>query len=498
MKKQFTCEFTMKQFARGPFATGALQVIVAVILCPLLSMPAQAQVTTPDKSASGELAPPEKATAGGESGSSPVASDDPATEPENSLGQQYSSQVLVKRNKDIEAAFEKLKQNDRKGALDALKAAVAKKPDLPPAELLLARYLLDSGNVARGVFELDAAAAAHPQEPGVYLTLAALAVAQGRHTDATQSLEKAEKLLASIPDSNPRKKSMQFMANNHWATVHGRFERWPDARKRLEDVIKLEQDNALAHYRLAHVLFKLREGKQGYAEYQTAYKLNNKLPTPPIAVVMYYKGDNQPELAERWMAFAEKEYGQDSATRLFLGTDQWQKGDFEAAKRHAQAAAAADPNAVAVQFLLGVLAHYEGDLKTAEDRLEAAFKAAPRDVQIRDQLAKVLIQDSNPEKRNRALAIAQQSAQLAQNNRDVLATLGWILYNSGQTDTALQVLQAVTQGPIGGDSAYFVSRVLVDKKQDEDAKKLLENSLENKSLFVHRRDAQKLLKQLKS
>jgi Flp pilus assembly protein TadD len=246
------------------------------------------------------------------------------------------------------------------------------------------------------------------------------------------------------------------------------------------------------------VLFKLREGKQGYVEFQEAYKRNKKLPTPPVAVVMYYRGDNQPELAEKWMAFAEKEYGTDSATRLFLGTSQWQKGNFAEAKRHAQAAAAADANSAAVQFLVGVLAHYEGDLKTAEDKLEAAFKAAPADLQIRDQLAKVLIQNSNPEKRNRALAIAQQSAQIGQNNRDLLATLGWILYNSGQTNNALQVLQVVTQGPIGGDSAYFVSRVLVDKKQEEDARKLLTDSLENKSLFVHRRDAEKLLKQLKS
>jgi len=484
----------MKRLSFGLLRCLVVPLVVAVTTCSLGGGSAEAQDA---KNQAGALAPPENATPT-EKAASPATADNPEAEPESSLGQQYSTPVLIKKNPDIAAAFEKLKNSDRNAVLEGLKAAVKKNPDLPPAELLLTRFLIDYGNVGSGMFELDAAAEAHPQEAGVYLTLAGLAVAQGRYTDATQSLEKAEKLLATVPDSNPRKKSMQFIANNHWASVHGRFERWPDARKRLESVIQLEPENALAHYRLGHVLFKAREGKQGYVEYQEAYKRNKKLPTPPVAVVMYYRGDNQPELADKWMAFAEKEYGKDAPTRLFLGTSQWQKGNFEEAKRHAQAAAAADPSSAAVLFLQGVLAHYEGDLKTAEDKLEVAFKAAPSDLQIRDQLAKVLIQNSNPEKRNRALAIAQQSAQIGQNNRDLLATLGWILYNSGQTNNALQVLQVVTQGPIGGDSAYFVSRVLVDKKQEEDARKLLTGSLDNKSLFVHRRDAEKLLKQLKS
>jgi hypothetical protein len=153
---------------------------------------------------------------------------------------------------------------------------------------------------------------------------------------------------------------------------------------------------------------------------------------------------------------------------------------------------------MAVQFLLAVIAHYDGDLKTAEDKLESAYKAAPGDLQVRDHLAKVLIQSADQAKRQRALALAQQTVQAAQNNRDAIATLAWILYNSCQVDSAIQAFGVVTQGPINGDTAYFVARVLVDRKQNEDAKKLLTDALQQKGLFVHRRDAEKLLEQLKA
>ncbi|MCE9554206.1 MAG: tetratricopeptide repeat protein [Planctomycetes bacterium] len=481
---------------------------ILLVLCAALvaagvhsvSESATAQNPPPAQGAPGNSAPPAATTppAAGSAKEAAASQAEPEAEVESGLASDQSTQNLIKKNPELTAAFDKLKQNDRAGTLKALKEVVANKPTLPPAELLLARFLLDNGNVARGMYELDGAAAAHPQDPGVYLSLAGLALAQGRFTEATLLLEKTEKLLASLPDSNPRKKSIQFIAHNHWATVHGRFERWADARDRLKEVLKMEPDNAMGHYRLAHSLFGLKEGQKGYAEFQAAYKQNKKLPTPPIAVVMYYQGANQPELADKWMDFAEKEFGQDGPTRLFLGTGQWQRGNISEAKRHAQAAAAATPDSPAVLFLQGVIAHYDGDLKTAEDKLEAAFKAAPSDFQVRDHLAKVLIQNANPDKRNRALALAQQTAQSAQNNRDAIATLAWVLYNSGQTESALQAMGIVTQGPISGDAAYFVGRVLIDRKQNDDARKLLESALENKPLFVHRRDAEKLLQQLKS
>lgn len=462
-------------------------------------------IATAQKAPGGQTAPSDVAPPAGSAPSAAGAKTGPATPAEDpnaesgpSLGTEQSTQVLTKKNPELATAWEKLKQNDRSGALEALKAAIGKKPALPPAELLLARFLLDNGNLARGIYELDSAAKAHPQDPGVYVSFAGIALAQGRFTDGTLLLEKTESLLNSMPDSNPQKKSIQFLVHNHWATVHGRYERWTEARDRLKEVIKLEPENPMAHYRLAQALFGLLDGKQGYTEFQAAYMLNKKLPTPPIAVVMYYQGANQPALADKWMEFAEKEYGKDAPTQLFLGTAQWQRGNAGEAKRHTINAYKADPDSASIQFLLGVLAHYEGDLKTAEDKLEAAFKAAPKDLQVRDHLAKVLIQSSDQASRNRALALAQQSVQLAQNNRDVIATLAWVLYNSGQTDSALQAMGVVTQGPIGGDTAYFVGRVLIDRKQNDDARKLLESALENKGLFVHRRDAEKLLKQIKS
>ena len=422
----------------------------------------------------------------------------PAIERSTDPAADLSNVNLTKKYPELSPAWEKLEKNDRAGAVEILKAAVAKTPTLPPVELLVARFYLEQGNGTQAIHELDQAAQKHPQDPGAFLSLAGIALLQGRHTDGALLLERTEKLLAAMPDSHPRKKALTIVTNNQWATVHGRFERWEQARDRLREVLKLDPENAMVHYRLATALFGLKKGQEGYTEFQAAYKINNKLPTPPIAVVIYYQRTNQPEAATKWMEFSEKEFGKDGPTRLFLGTAAWQRGQIDDTKRHIAAAAAASPDSPEIQLLQGVLAHYDGDLKTAEDKLETAFKAAPKNLQVRDQLAKVLIQSADQASRERALALAQQSAQMAQNDRDAIATFGWVLYNAGKTDAAMQAMGAVTQGPLSGDTAYFVARILVDQKRNDDARKLLENALQGKTLFVHRPSAEKLLKQIKS
>src|SRR5829696_6131235 len=93
---------------------------------------------------------------------------------------------------EIEKAGERLLKGQVDEAYKLLQEAVKKKPDLPPARLMLARLLLNTKEgqqQARGMLEL--AASETPDHPQVYLTSASLALAEGRITDTILNCEKA-------------------------------------------------------------------------------------------------------------------------------------------------------------------------------------------------------------------------------------------------------------------------------------------------------------------
>src|SRR5262245_55695710 len=74
------------------------------------------------------------------------------------------------KNEDIEKAGEALRKGQFDDAYKLLQEAVKKKPDLPPARLMLARMfsrVQDMGPQARATLEL--AAAENPDHPEIYL-----------------------------------------------------------------------------------------------------------------------------------------------------------------------------------------------------------------------------------------------------------------------------------------------------------------------------------------
>src|SRR5262249_7285412 len=129
------------------------------------------------------------------SGAAPAGKDSKtdATDAEadaSGLTSELSNESLTKKHPELAPAWELLKKGDEKGATDILKAAVSKTPSLPPAELFLAHWYVAQNNGPRALYLLDQTAKANPQDPGAYLTLAALALSQGRFTDATVLLDR--------------------------------------------------------------------------------------------------------------------------------------------------------------------------------------------------------------------------------------------------------------------------------------------------------------------
>src|SRR5262245_4586501 len=79
-------------------------------------------------------------------------------------------------------------------ALELLRAAVKKRPTLPPARLMLARFHLRAGQGPAARRQLELAAAEAPDHPEIYLTNAGLALAEGRLLEALLGCQTALKL----------------------------------------------------------------------------------------------------------------------------------------------------------------------------------------------------------------------------------------------------------------------------------------------------------------
>src|SRR3954454_6865058 len=115
--------------------------------------------------------------------------------------------------KEIEDAGELLLKGKVDDAYKSLQEAVKKKPDLPPARLMLARLLMNTKEgqqAARGVIEQ--AASENPDHPQVFLTLGSVALAENRLTETILDREKALPLSAADRWTKEQKEEVQNQA----------------------------------------------------------------------------------------------------------------------------------------------------------------------------------------------------------------------------------------------------------------------------------------------
>jgi len=149
---------------------------------------------------------------------------------------------------EIEKAGEKLMRGQMDEAYKLLQEAVKKKPDLPPARLMLARLLLVPNNskeahqAGRQVLEL--AANETPDHPQVYLTNANVALQDGRVTDTILSCEKALTLVNTGERwSKEAKDDVRSNARKGLAAAYEARRDWAAARSPLSALLEAEPKN---------------------------------------------------------------------------------------------------------------------------------------------------------------------------------------------------------------------------------------------------------------
>ena len=415
-------------------------------------------------------------------------------------------------NPQIQEAGKLLSQGKIDEAYKELKEAVKKKPELPPARLMLARLMIASKirefqPRIRPVLEL--AISENKDHPVVYLDNASYAMAEGRVTDAILNSEKALALgLAGGNRWTPeQKKEVETQARNVLAQAYQSRADWQAVRTQMTALLAKEPTKAGYRILLAKALFFMDDAKpdDAYQELVTAAKEDkeHKLDPPQVSMAKFYamKGENKE--ARAWFDKAAK--ADDKKTdRVDIAYADWlmQQNEIQEAKLHVEAAAKVKPDDLQVKKFQGLIARVQKDYATAEKIFKEILNADPDDTFARNQLALILVDEQDKKQHELAVKNAELNTKANQKSPEAWATVGYVYYQTKRVDEALQALKQSVQaanGQIPPDTAYYLALCLVEKGQNDKALPILKEALAStKGLFVYQKEAKDLKNRLES
>ena len=397
------------------------------------------------------------------------------------------------------AAEAKFRQRDFDGALQSLKEAVKKNPDLPSAYVILARWFFQVNTPAGARNALERAVMESPEDPDAYVFLAEIAMSDRRVTEARLLFEKANSLLANWKGSEKRRKVMQSEVYGGLAGTDEARNRWVEAQKWLEAWLRLDPKSTAALQQIAQCLLQQKDENGALAKLREAVKIDPEILQPEATLAKFYAQTGQQKMAGKWMVEALKAAPRDLKTRLVAAQWAWENGQYEDAKKQADGAMKLDPKSIDAKMLAGIIALFQKDYPRAELYFEAAHRQSPKAFAASNNLALALAEQKDDAKRQLALDYAEMNVKQNPKMAEAYSTYGWVLYRLGRLEEAEGALRnAASGGSFGAETAYYLARVLADRGgNDATAKQLLEGALKTNGPFAQREDAKALLEKLK-
>jgi putative PEP-CTERM system TPR-repeat lipoprotein len=340
-------------------------------------------------------------------------------------------------------------RNDRAGpALEAIKRVSSKLTDDLSVLLAYARAQIANRDMAGAKSTLANATRAADYNPASQVQIALLQLAANNVAGAAYSLEKA---LSTQPEFLPAQALMTEVELRQGDPVK--------AEKRAKDIVAKHPKRAIGHSLLGDIAIARNQPGAAQDAYRRAHQLE---PTPDTLLRLMSSMGNLEggkaaiQLAEQWM----KTHPTDARTQRALADGYARTGNFTAAKKA-----------------------YEGLLKIMPD-----------DGPALNNLANVLLRLKDPA----AITVAEQAVAKFPGNANAIDTLGWALYQGGQTDKALQLLRdARLRNPAHPEIRFHLATVLAQTGRKTEAREELEAALRGGQSFESGAEAAALLKTLK-
>ena len=411
---------------------------------------------------------------------------------------------------DVDSAVESIRAGRGADALESLKKAKEKNPNLAPADTMLAEILFRSNQAPQAQQSLQEAVKNAPNDPGAYVYLGELSLQSGRLAEAKLLLDKAVELLEPYNENQKRKNRMIVGAYGGLTTLSEVQEDWPRAKELLEVSLQADPDNSLTQTRLGRVLFKMSESRdderQVYNIFKELHSKDEKTAHPDVNMALLYQQAGKPDNAKQMMTRAAEKDANNIRTRLAVAKWALGNSEFDLAKTNAEAALGMDANSLEAKLYIGLVNRFQNDLVAAEEMLKDAHLQSPTHLGANTQLALVLIDQSDERKRAQALTYARMLAQLypdlkENSGRESAVTLAWVLYKMGQQTSAERAIQQTinTGGTrLSADSSFHAAQILYDGGLTDASRRLLEQAVANETAFPSRKAAEQLLLRIKN
>ena len=389
------------------------------------------------------------------------------------------------------------------GALASLQELAASNPAATPPRLILARWFAELQNPKAVRTSLELATEESPNDPEAFLSLAEISLLEGSLTAAELLTLQGRRVLEQYSANPTRKQNLTRKALTLQLAYSNARRRWPAAQEAILALIQLDGETAELDRALGRVLFQQNQEDKAREMFVRADKLttvdaaSTTLPADAFLSQLYAERGDLAN-AKKYLDAALKASPKSVPTLVLSISTALEENDLETAWSRARQLYANDKSADVLK-IYGKVALFRSDYPQAEAAFQEVVRQNPIDAEAVAGLALALCEQDDAEKRKRAVQYATSNVQKQSNNRDYLATLGWTLYRSGETDAAIKVLQqSVADGQINAAAAYYFAVALNAKGQTEAAKQLLNAALATKPPFAKRAAAAALAKQLET
>lgn len=340
-----------------------------------------------------------------------------------------------------------LRYNQPGDALDAAKSASVKAPDNLKVLLAHSRALLANGDSVGAKGTLTSATRFAEYDAPLQVQIAQLQLRANNPAGAAYSLEKA---LSSRPDFLPAQAMLTEVELRQGETAK--------AEKRARDIAALHPKLAIGYSLNGDVAMAKGQPAAAIEAYRRAHQVE----------------PNSYSLLRLFRALS----GQDAGKPAMQLAEQWLTNN---------------PNDLPVQKALADAKARAGDFAAAQVAYRAALKIRPNDAEALNNLANVQLRLKDPG----AVNTAEAAVASAPGNPLLIDTLGWALFQNGQSERALQLLRdARLRQPGNPEIRYHLAALLASIGRKEEARIELAAALKSGRNFESGGDAEKLQKAL--
>lgn len=471
--------------------------------------------------------------------------DDAARTARELLAQAPNNVVALNLSGSIEAL-----RRDYPEARARFEKALQEQPDFTPARVNLGRLDATEGNFTKARENFNAALRQDAKNLEALLALADLSRRQGQAAEAARWLEKAanENPRAIAPRAQlvdyhlTRRESAKALV---WArqmqeidsalpqSIHALARAqlaagdWGSAITNYRRFAASAPDSAMARHQLARALMATNDADGAYKALQQAVQIDESYVPAFADLIDAELRLGRTELAAKLAADWRGKRPALAAGDRFVAEVAMRGGRYSDAVQAYEAAFEKEPSSLNAMSLHLARMRF-GDVTTAIAELEKWLIMKPTDADARATLGNSLIAagrineataayeqvvkqaPGNPaalnnlawlydrQKDPRAIAVAERAYALAPDHAAIADTYGYLLVRRGDVERGLKLLQeAHAKAPASGEIAYHLAVALSAAKRPEEARAVLDKSLQQDSAFEGAAEARKLLGELR-